>query len=100
MEKRTLQQNRALHKYLSNLSDALNEAGLDQRKVLKPSIQIPWTPESAKSFLWHPIQEAMFNKESTAELDRKQVSEVYEVLNRHLAEKFGVTTGFPSEEDK
>ena len=61
---------------------------------------IPWSSESVKTFLWKPIQDAMFNKDSTTELDRKEVSEVYEVLNRHLGEKFGVTVGFPSIEDE
>lgn len=100
MGKRTIAQNRSLHLYFTLLSDELNTAGLDQRKVLKPSIQIPWTPESTKEMLWRPIQEAMFKKESTRELTSAEIDKVYDVLNRHLGETTGVYVGFPSEETK
>lgn len=86
--KRSPRQNRALHKWLTFLAEALNNAGLDMRKVLKPSIAIPWTPDSAKKNLWHPIQKAMFDKESSADLSKLEVGEVEKVLTRHLSEKF------------
>ena len=70
------------------LADTLNAAGLDQRKVLKPSVSIPWTQEAAKEQLWRPIQEAMFEKTSTTELSMGEVGRVEEVLVRHLEEKF------------
>lgn len=95
-EKRTLQQNKAIHKYCTMLADTLNEAGLDMRKTLKPGVDIPWTATSAKEHLWRPIQDLMLDKESTTELDTKQVDEVYRVLNRHLSEKFGISVPFPS----
>ena len=85
---RTPRQNRGLHLWLTWLAEWLNNAGLDMRKVLKPSIAIPWTKDSAKKFLWHPIQEAMFDTDSTKQLKKLQVTEVEKVLVRHLAEKF------------
>jgi hypothetical protein len=102
MESRTSQQNRALHLYLTMLSDALNDAGLDQRKVLKPGVSIPWTPSAAKEQLWRPIQVALFQKESTTELDKtKELDKVHEVLMRHLGEKFGIEyIPFPVDEKK
>lgn len=93
---RTLSQNAALHKYCQDVANELNEAGLDMRKVLKPGISIPWSKNSVKRHLWRPIQEAMFDKLSTTKLESKEVSEVYEVLNRHMAEKFGISVEFPS----
>jgi hypothetical protein len=87
---RTEKQNNALHQYLTWLADALNDAGLDQRKVLKPEVDIPWTKTSAKEFLWKPIQEALTNKESTKDADRVEYSKVKDVLERHLAQKFGL----------
>lgn len=86
--KRSPRQNRALHKWLTMLADALNLAGLDQRKVLKPEVEIPWTSEATKKKLWSPIQEAMFETESTARMTKLQVGEVEKVLSRHLAQKF------------
>ena len=95
---RTLNQNAAMHKYFRELAFALNDAGLDMRKTLKPSIDIPWTEDSVKRHLWRPIQQSMMNTHSTTKLDTKDVGEVYEVLNRHLAEKFGISVPFPTRE--
>lgn len=87
---RTDRQNRALHLWLTQLADTLNMAGLDQRRVLKPSVAIPWTQESCKEQLWRPIQEAMFEKKSTTELTKGEVGRVEEVLVRHLGDRFGL----------
>lgn len=99
--KRSNQQNDALHLYLRKLSKKLNDSGLDQRKVLKPSVAIPWDMESAKNQLWRQIQTAKTGKESTKDLTTKEISEIYEILNRHLVEKFGddAHIPWPSEEE-
>lgn len=83
MERRTLQQNRAIHKFFELLADDLNSAGLDMKRTLKPQADIPWTPITVKEYLWKPIQDAMLHKESTTELTTKEISQVYEVLIRH-----------------
>jgi hypothetical protein len=98
-EQRTLQQNKALHLYFTQLAEELNDAGLDMRKTLKPEVDIPWTPENVKNHLWRPIQEAQLGKESTTKLSKKDVDKVYETLNRHLGEKLGVHVPFPSDEE-
>jgi len=82
------------------LAESLNDSGQDMRMVLKPEIEIPWTLESIKMLMFKPIAKAMFDVESTKDLDTKQISEVYEVLNRHTAEKLGVSVIWPHEEDK
>lgn len=87
--KRTSQQNRALHLYFQILADELNKAGLDMRIVLKPEIDIPWSRQTVKEFLWRPVQKAQFGKKSTTELSTSEVSLVYETLNRHLSTKLG-----------
>jgi hypothetical protein len=92
---RTLQQNKALHKYLAELSEALNDAGLDMKAVLKPNISIPWTPEMTKEHIWKPVQNIMLDKDSTTELSTTDIDAIYQVISRHLAEKFGVAVAFP-----
>lgn len=88
-QQRTGQQNKALHVDFKLIADALNDAGLDQRKVLKPSISIPWSSTAVKEQLWKPIQKALYGKESTTELDKqKEIEHVHDVLLRHLGEKF------------
>ena len=87
--KRTIKQNRALHLWFEFLAAALNDAGLDQRTVLKPEVEIPWTPEAVKEQLWRPIQVAMLQKKSTTDLETPEVSKVEKVLVRHLVKSFG-----------
>lgn len=65
------------------------------KRVLKQEVDIPWTTETAKNFLWRPIQKIYINKKSTTRLTKKQVSEVYDILNRMLGEKFGINVEFP-----
>ena len=90
----------ALHLYCERLAEALNDAGYDQRKVLKPGIAIPWTKESVKKQLFKAIAKAMFDVDSTEKLTKPQVSDVYETLNRHMAEKFGVSVEWPHREEE
>lgn len=92
---RTKKQNDALHKYFEIVAEILNDAGLDMRAVLKPEIDIPWTTMNVKEFLWRPVQILQLRKESTTQLTTKEIDEVFETLNRHLA-KFGVHQPFPS----
>lgn len=96
---RTDKQNRALHLYFTHLAEVLNENGLDMRKTLKPSIEIPWTPKTVKDYLWRPIMNAQVMKESTTELTTKEIDLVFDTLNRHLSEKFGLSVPFPSIEE-
>lgn len=98
VSKRTLTQNNAIHKYFELLANDLNDAGLSMQKVLKPSVDIDWTPEMVKTYLWKPIQEAMYQKKSTTELTTKEVGQVYETLNRHLGTKIEIHTPFPTNE--
>jgi len=98
-KKRTIQQNKALHKYFGLLADTFNQAGLDMKKVLKPEIDIPWSPESVKEYIWKPIQKAQLQKSSTTELTTKDIDKVFDTINRFLGEKFGITEPFPSIEE-
>lgn len=95
-KQRTESQNKALHLYFTQLAEMLNDAGLDMRKVLKPSISIPWTPQTIKENLWKPIMEFQLQKSSTTEMTTKDINEVYDTINRHLGEQFGITVEFPS----
>lgn len=96
VEKRTQRQNKALHLLFGMLADELNDSGLDMKKVLKPGVDIPWTKSSIKEYIWRPIQEVQLSKKSTTDLTTKEIDEVFETINRHLGEKFGVYVPFPS----
>lgn len=91
----TPQQRKAMFLFFRKLSDALNDAGLDAKKTLKPEMEIPWTPEMIKRCIWDPIQEALVEKTSTTELNTIEPSKVYEIINRNMAEKFGIHVPWP-----
>lgn len=96
---RTLTQNKAMHKYFEMLAAALNDAGWDMKRTLRQEIEIPWTKESAKEFLWKPIQRAMLMKDSTTEMTTAEPGDIYLVLDRYIADKFGVSVPWPSNRD-
>lgn len=93
---RTLSQNAALHVYFKLVADKLNEAGLDMRKVLKPTVEIPWSPKAVKEYMWRPIMTAQLGKRSTTEMTTVDIDFVFDTINRHLGEKFGIHEPFPS----
>jgi hypothetical protein len=94
---RTMTQNRALHVFCSLLAEALNSAGkervknneppLDMRHVLKQDVEIPWSMQTVKDFLWRPIQKSITGKDSTTEITTVEPSDIHAVLARHLGEK-------------
>lgn len=91
---RTLQQNKALHKYFSLLKDELNNKELTMPKVLK--IDTYWTETAIKEQLWRPIQISVINKKSTTSLKKDEINKVYDALNSATWHKFRVSVPFPS----
>lgn len=98
-KKRTAAQNRAIHLMYTMIAQSLNEAGFDMKRTLKKDVAIPWNPTTVKEYLWRPIQKAQLGKESTTELNTKEIDEVFDTLNRHLGEVTGVHVPFPSIEE-
>jgi hypothetical protein len=93
---RTMQQNKALHKWFTMVADALNDRHLPIVKVLK--VDVLWSADSVKELLWRKVQEAVVHKKSTAKLEKKELDKVYDTLNSALAIKFGISIPFPSRE--
>lgn len=94
----TVQQFNALHLWCERLATALNDAGLDMRKMLKESIQIPWTKTTVKNELWRPIQIIVCGAESTKDPAPHEYVEIYDILNRHLSEKKGIHVAWPEKD--
>jgi hypothetical protein len=94
---RTKKQNSAIHAFFAILAKVLNDAGLDQRVVLKPEIEIPWEEKAVKEKLWKPVQHAVIGKESTAKAERQEYGQVYDVFMYHMSSKFGVYVPWPEE---
>jgi len=96
MDIRTLQQNKALHKFFSILAGVLNNSGQEIVKVIK--VDTAWSDASVKELLWRPVMIQQLDKKSTTKLNKDEVSKVYDTLNRALSIKCGVSVPFPSED--
>ena len=95
--KRTHLQNRAMQKWWAIISEKLNDAGWTKKKYYEVKVvDVDWTPESFGEDVWRGIQEAMYQHRRTSKLEPAQVSKVYEVVNKHIANTCGVSEDFPS----
>ena len=86
----------ALHVYFDLVSERLNEAGLEQKVVLRLLPNVPWNKTTVKEGIWRPIQEAQLMKISTRQLNTKDVDKVWDSVNRFLSENFHIHEPFPS----
>lgn len=94
---RSSQQNRALHLYFELICDELNELGLEflYTGIKGVDMSTRYTPKIVKDFIWRPIQIAMFDIESTTQIDTIQIDEIIDVLTKFFGEK-GIELEFPS----
>ena len=94
---RTEQQNRALHLYFDQVAEALNDGGYTVQIVLKEKVEVDWDKDMVKDLLWRTAQQAILKKVSTTELAKQEdIDKVYDHLNRHLGEKFGIHVEWPT----
>ncbi len=95
-KQRTGQQRKAIEVFCRELGEALNDGGLDLKKFFAvKTVSLPWSQERVKDLIWRPIQQAMYGKKSTTQLEKMEVSEIYEIINRHMADNFGLHVEFP-----
>lgn len=99
-QQRSKPQNSSLHACLRRLSKGLNSAGFGIAHPLKPDLEIPYTMESCKELLLKPIIQAMYNKESTSSLSKKEVHDSMDILLNRISELTGVVEGFTLEESR
>jgi len=91
----------ALHVACKFGADALNDSGKDMKTVLKQEVNIPWTTDSFKEYIFKPVMTALTGKTSTKQLkkDTGEVDLVWKVIMRELGEKHGIEyIPFPSKE--
>jgi len=97
-KQRTATQNKCLHLYCQQLSNELNDAGLDMRKVVKEEFELPWTMEQVKLILWGTYQKHLTGHKSTTKPETKDYPNIYDALNRHMGQKFGIHVPWPSKD--
>ena len=98
--KRSDQQRKSIEVYCRNLSEALNNGGFTVNDQVVLRLPVAWTQENVKELIFTQIMTALFpEKTSTTHLETDEVSEVYENLNRAIAERTGVSVAWPCEEE-
>lgn len=95
--KRSGLENKSLHVLFLNISQELNEMGLEftYRGLKGIEINTTFTPEIVKNFIWRPLQKVLLDKESTTELTHNDISLIFEILGKWFSEK-GIVIEFPS----
>ena len=98
---RTSQQNKAIHKFFMIMSEQLNELGIEYlyHGPTGKEISLMYTPELVKMFFWKPIQNALFDFESTTKLTTLQMNQIIDVIVKFFGDK-GVLIEFPNVEHK
>jgi hypothetical protein len=83
--------------YCEWVADALNERGHGVVNVIKPNTE--WAMEDVKYLIWRPIQKKVLGVEATSSLLLRQITPVYDEINRLLGE-MGIHVAFPTKKGK
>jgi hypothetical protein len=86
-------QNAALHLYMTQLAEQLNNAGYTFTNAL--GLEIPFTMELIKESIWKPTQKELFNIESTTKLNTEMINKMIDVFSLHFGQK-GIYVEFPN----
>ena len=92
---RTIKQNKSLHLFCRELARELNEHGITQAIFLR-GLEIDNSDESVKE-VFRKIAEAKYLEHKTSKLSTKELIDVWEEINRHIA-SFGIHIPWPSKE--
>jgi hypothetical protein len=95
---RTAKQNRALHKWCSMVAGELNNGGYSVPIVLSDAVDGEWDGDAVKALMWKKVQKVVIGKTSTADANTDEYTPVYEILNRFLGSKFGLSVPWPNKE--
>lgn len=90
---RTGSQNNSLHLYCRELAKELNESGISQSVFFK-DIEADYSEETIKD-LFRSFAKAKYGKDKTSQLTTKELSDLYEEVNRHTS-KLGIHIPWPS----
>ena len=80
---RTTRQNRALHLWFRMVAKALNEAGITWEQFFT-RFDFEFSEHIVKENIWRPVQIGATGKESTTELERQEVSFIYDQINERM----------------
>ena len=82
------------------IARTFNAVGLDMRAQLPENADLIWDKDLVKENIWRPVQQTMYEKKSTTQLNRSEVNEIYKMVAARLADRFGIDIEFPSDDDE
>lgn len=94
-------QHSAIWKYCGMVAEALSSRGVTLQTLLesmKKGAEIEVTKENVKYQMWAPLQKALFAEKSMRYLEKQQVSQIYDHINRFLVNEHSVSVPFPSKD--
>lgn len=97
MKKRSLQQNKSIHKGCQDIANVLIENGISLNTVIK-NLEVRPSMESIKD-IFRSIAQAKYGVESTTSLTTAQIDPVWEELVKAVSENTGIFIPFPSKEE-
>ena len=94
----TDQQRKAVFVYCTQIAKALNDAGHTRKIVIGGlhEIETDWSKDSVYENIWCEIQKVVLGTQSVRTLEKQQLDDVYQTINRDLLiTKFGIHIPFP-----
>jgi len=91
---RSLQQNKALHKYCELIARALNNQNLSISSVIK--VDVDWSMETVKEIIFKPVVKALYNKDSTTKLDKNEFNKIIDNITLIFGNRGIEIPPFPS----
>jgi hypothetical protein len=85
MDKRSIQQNKAMHLWAEQWSVMLNQGGHTVRQTLKEDWDTMWSKYLFKELIIKKLAKAMFDKESTTELTSKEINQIVDIVSKNLS---------------
>ena len=99
-DSRTAQQNKALHKFFTDIASELNGIGIPAKTISLVSgavIEQEWNLNLVKALIWVPVQKAILGSDSTRLLKTDEIDKISRPILQFLG-KQGIGIMFPSQE--
>lgn len=93
-EKRSVNQNNSLHRWLTLTANEANEKGLTLDMLYTQPQNMRITPELLKN-LFREYGRVMYNKDSTSKLTKDEMTKLISVFEQIFAERLDSTIPFP-----
>ena len=97
MDKRTLQQNKSIHKWCELIATTLNKQDMFIQDVIK--INTKWDMLKVKEMLFKPVVKSLYTKDSTTKLNKDEFELVIDTLTRYMGQKGITLPEFPNKDN-